>query len=158
MFARYLLLFIFIFIFINPLSTIAATQTIPIYKWTDKLGIIHYSQFPPEGKIKNVEVVQPKVSIPISTPEKNKKNRDLMVNIKKYIEERESARKTRVTQKKIAKRDKNNCTAARKSLELYQSGRRVRTRVNDNNEVQILSEEECLNRIKRSEKNIKSYC
>jgi len=44
MFARYLLLFIFI----DPLSTIAATQTIPIYKWTDNLEIIHYSQFPPE--------------------------------------------------------------------------------------------------------------
>lgn len=134
------------------------TQTIQIYKWTDYSGIIHYSQFPPKDENNNFNVAKTQVSIPISASPKEENIKDSMVNIKQYIEERASARKTRAVQKQIAKTNKDNCTTARKNLELYQSGRRIKTRANDNSEIQTLSEKDRLNRIKQSEKNIKSYC
>jgi hypothetical protein len=154
MIVRYLLFFILI----NPLSAIAATQTIQIYRWTDDSGIIHLSQFPPEGKnnIFNVEKLQ--VSIPIDKLPKEQNNKDRMENIKKYIAERESARNMQIETSKTAHINKKNCAIARKNLDLYQSGQRIRTRVNDNSETQILTEKERLKRIKRSEKNVQSYC
>lgn len=134
------------------------TQTIQIYQWTDNSEIIHYSQFPPQDKNNNFNVAKTQVSIPTSVPSKEANTKDWRVNIKQYIDERASARKTRAMQKKMAKTNKDNCTTARKSLELYQSGRRIRTRTNDNSEIQTLSERDRLNQIKQSEKNIKSYC
>tara|TARA_R110002167_G_scaffold49998_6_gene146079 strand:- start:2005 stop:2469 length:465 start_codon:yes stop_codon:yes gene_type:complete len=154
MFLRYLLFFILI----NPLSAIAATQTMQIYRWTDDSGIIHLSQFPPEGKNNNFNVEKIQVSIPISMPPKEENNKERMENIKKYIKERESARNMQIESSKTAQTNKINCAIARKNLDLYQSGQRIRTRVNDNSDTQILTEEERLKRIKRSEKNVQSYC
>ncbi len=154
MIVRYFLFFIFI----NPLSTIAATQIIQVYRWTDDSGTIHLSQFPPEGKNNNFNVEKIQVPIPISKPPKEENNKERMVNIKQYIEERESARKMQIETTKTAKINKKNCAIARKNLDLYQSGQRIRTHVNDNSETQILTEKERIKRIKRSEKNIKSYC
>jgi hypothetical protein len=154
MFLRYLLFFILI----NPLSAIAATQTIQIYRWTDDSGINHLSQFPPEGKNNNFNVEKIQVSIPISKPPKEESNKERMENIKTYIEERESARKMQIESSKTAQTNKKNCALARKNLDLYQSGQRIRTRVNDNSDTQILTEKERLKRIKRSEKNVQSYC
>ena len=128
-----------------------------IYRWTDDSGINHLSQLPPEAKNNfNVEIIQ--VSIPISKPPKEENNKDRMENIKKYIEERESARKMKIETSKIVQTNKKNCEIARKNLYLYQSGQRIRTRDNDNSETQILTEKERLKRIKRSEKNVQSYC
>jgi anti-sigma28 factor (negative regulator of flagellin synthesis) len=154
MFLRYLLFFILI----NPLSAIAATQTIQIYRWTDDSGINHLSQFPPEGKNNNFNVEKIQVSILISKPPKEESNKERMENIKKYIEERESARKMQIESSKTAQTNKKNCALARKNLELYQSGQRIRTGVNGNSDTQILTEKERLKRIKRSEKNFQSYC
>jgi hypothetical protein len=81
-----------------------------------------------------------------------------MENIEKYIEERESARKMQIETSKIVQTNKKNCAIARKNLDLYQSGQRIRTRDIDNSETQILTEKERLKRIKRSEKNVQSYC
>ena len=154
MFLRYLLFFILI----NPLSAIAATQIIQIYRWTDDSGITHLSQFPPEGKNNNFKVEKIQVSIPIDKPQKEESNKERMENIKKYIEERESARKMQIESSKTAQINKKNCALARKNLDLYQSGQRIRTRINDNSDTQILTEKERLKRIKRSEKNVQSYC
>ena len=154
MIVRYLLFFILI----NPLSAIAATQTMQIYRWTDDSGTIHLSQFPPEGKNNNFNVEQIHLPNPISKPPKEENNKDRMENIKKYIEERESARKMQIESSKTAQINKKNCAIARKNLDLYQSGQRIRTRVNDNSETQILTEKERIKRIKRSEKNVQSYC
>tara|TARA_R110001592_G_scaffold246443_1_gene508325 strand:- start:127 stop:591 length:465 start_codon:yes stop_codon:yes gene_type:complete len=154
MFERYLLFFILI----NPFSIIAATQTIQVYRWTDDSGINHLSQFPPEDKNNNfnVEIIQ--VPIPISKPPKEESNKERMENIKKYIEERESARKMQIESSKTAQINKKNCALARKNLDLYQSGQRIRTRDIDNSDTQILTEKERLKRMKRSEKNVQSYC
>lgn len=154
MYVRYILFFILI----NSLSTIAATQTIQVYRWTDGSGITHLSQFPPEDKNNNFNIEKIQVSIPVSDPPKEENNKDRMANIKKYIEERESARKIQIETSKTAQANKKNCVLARKNLELYQSGQRIRTRVNDKSETQILTEKERIKRIKRSEKNIESYC
>tara|TARA_R110002167_G_scaffold43085_4_gene130473 strand:- start:1284 stop:1748 length:465 start_codon:yes stop_codon:yes gene_type:complete len=154
MFVRYILYFILI----NPLSTIAATQTIQVYRWSDGSGITHLSQFPPEDKNNNFNVEKIQVSIPVSESLKDENNKDRMANIKKYIEDRESARKIQIETIKTAKISKKNCTIARNNLALYQSGQRIRTRVDDNSETQILAEKERIKRIKRSEKNIQSYC
>jgi hypothetical protein len=81
-----------------------------------------------------------------------------MAHIKKYIEDRETARELQVKTANTAKTDKKNCELATKNLTLYQSGQRIRTRVNDTSEIQVLSEQERIKRIKRSEKNIQSYC
>ena len=154
MIVRYLLFFILI----NPLSAIAATQTIQIYRWTDDSGIIHLSQFPPEGKnnIFNVEKLQ--VSIPIDKLPKEQNNKDRMENIKKYIAERESARNMQIQTSKTVKANKEKCAMARKNLKFYQSGQRIRTRDNDKSETHVLTGKERLKRIKRSEKNVQSYC
>lgn len=151
MFARYFLFFIFI----NPLSTMAATQTIEIYRWTDDVGIIHLSQFPPEGNF-NVEKILATISIDELQKEEN--NKDRMANITKYIEERESARNMEMEKIETARTNKENCAIARNNLKLYQSGQRIRTRANDNSGTKMLTEKERSERIKRSEKNIQSYC
>ena len=70
--------------------------------------------------------------------------------VKRYIDD--------VKRANTAKTDKKNCELAKKNLALYQTGQRIRTRVNDTNEVQILSEQDRIKRIKRSEKNMQSYC
>jgi hypothetical protein len=154
MFLRYLLFFILV----NPLSAIAATQTMQIYRWTDDSGINHLSQFPPKGKSNNFNVEKIQVSIPISKPPKEANNKDRMANINQYIEERESARNMQIESSKTAQINKKNCYIARKNLDLYQSGQRIRTRDNDNSDTQILTEKERIKRIKRSEKNVQSYC
>tara|TARA_R110000868_G_scaffold62125_7_gene188043 strand:- start:767 stop:1243 length:477 start_codon:yes stop_codon:yes gene_type:complete len=154
MFVRYFLFFIFI----HSLSAVADTETMQVYRWTDNSGITHLSEFPPEGKNNNFNVEKIQVSIPVSEPAKQQNNNERMAHIKKYIEDRETARELQVKTANTAKTNKKNCELARKNLALYQSGQRIRTRVNDTNEVQILSEQERIKRIKRSEKNIQSYC
>lgn len=154
MFVRYFLFFIFI----HSLSAVADTETMQVYRWTDNSGIMHLSEFPPEGKNNNFNVEKIQVSIPVSEPAKQQNNNERMAHIKKYIEDRETARELQIKTANTAKTNKKNCELARKNLELYQSGQRIRTRVNDTREVQILSEQERIKRIKRSEKNIQSYC
>jgi hypothetical protein len=154
MFARYFLFFIFI----NPMSVIANTETMQVYRWTDNSGVMHLSEFPPEGKSNNFNVEKIQVSIPVSEPPKEDNNNERMAHIRKYIEGREAARELLQKTASTAKSDKKNCELARENLALYQSGKRIRTSVNDTSEVQILSKQERIKRIKRSEKNIESYC
>jgi hypothetical protein len=154
MFVRYFL----VFIFINSLSAIADTETWQVYRWTDNSGIMHLSEFPPEGKNNKFDVEKNHVLIPVPEPPKQQNNNERMAHIKKYIEDRETARELQVKTLNTAKADKKNCELATKNLALYQSGQRIRTRVNDSSEIQILSDQQRISRIKRSEKNIQSYC
>jgi hypothetical protein len=154
MFVRYVLFFIFI----HSLSAIAATETMQVYRWTDNSGTVHLSEFPPEDKNHKFNVEKIQVSIPVLEPPKEQNNNERMAHIKQYIEDRETARKFQIATTNTAKKDKKNCELARENLALYQSGQRIRTHVNDSSEVQILSEQERIKRIKRSEKNIQSYC
>ena len=146
------------FVFVNSLSAMADTETILIYRWTDNSGIIHLSQFPPEGKNNNFNVEKIEVTIPFSEPPKEQDNNERMANIRKYIKDRETARELKIKTADTTKTSKKNCELARNNLALYQSGQRIRTRDNDSSDSQILSEQERINRIKRSEKNIHSYC
>ena len=154
MFVRYFL----VFIFINSLSAIADTETWQVYRWTDNSGIMHLSEFPPEGKNNKFDVEKIHVLIPVTESPKQQNNNERMAHIKKYIEDRETARELQVKTANTAKADKKNCELATKNLALYQSGQRIRTRVNDSSEIQILSDQVRISRIKRSEKNIQSYC
>lgn len=154
MFVRYVLLFIFI----HSLRAMADTETMPVYRWTDNAGIIHLSEFPPEGKSNFFHVEKIQVSIPVSTPPKVASHNEQMANIKQYIEDRKVARELQINRVITAKTNKKNCELARQNLALYQSGQRIRTPVNDSSTIQILSEQERIKRIKRSEKNILSYC
>ena len=63
-----------LFIFINPLNAMADTETIQVYRWTDNSGIIHISQFPPEGKNYKFKVEKIQVSIPVLEPPKEQNN------------------------------------------------------------------------------------
>jgi len=145
------------FVFIHSCNMIAASETIQIYRWTDISGITHLSQFPPEDKNNNfiVEIIQ--MSIPVLEPQKEQNKDERIASIHKYLEDRETARELKIKTADITKTNKNNCELARNNLALYQSGQRIRTRDNDG-EIQILSEQERIKRIKRSDKNIQSYC
>jgi len=154
MFVRF---FLFL-IFINPLNAIADTETMQLFKWTDNSGVVHLSEFPPEGKSTSFKVEKVHVPIAASDPPKVENNNERMAHIRKYIEDRETARELQIKTANTAKTDKKNCELAKKNLALYQTGQRIRTRVNDTNEVQILSEQDRIKRIKRSEKNMQSYC
>ena len=139
------------------MSAVADTETMQVYRWIDNFGITHLSEFPPEGKNNNFNVEKIQVSIPVSEAAKQQNNNERMAHIKKYIEDRETARELQIKTANSAKTNKKNCELARKNLALYQSGQRIRTRVNDTNEVQILSEQERIKRIKRSEKNCPTF-
>jgi hypothetical protein len=154
MFVRYFLLFIIF----NSFSAIADTETMQVYRWTDNAGIIHLSEFPPEGKNSSFNVEKIQVIIPVSEPPKKQNDNERMAHIKKYIEDRKVAREFQINTVNTAKTNKKNCELARENLALYQSGQRIRTSVNDSSAIQILSEQERIKRIKRSEKNIQSYC
>jgi hypothetical protein len=151
MIKRYLLLVLFV----CTLDVSATSQQIQIYRWTDNNGLIHFSQFPPKGKIDSNKIIMEQPIIPISSAEKEKNSKNLMVDIQKYIKERQNLRKTKAIERKT---DKSKCVAARKSLEFYQSGRRIRLQYNEGKDNSILSENERKISIKRAEKDIKSYC
>lgn len=154
MFVRY---FLFI-IFINSLSANANNKTMQIYKWTDSKGIVHVSEFPPEDKSRNTNVDKIQVPIMVSEPPKMQNVDEKLAKIKKYIEDRKVARELHINSVNTAKMNQKNCELARENLALYQSGQRIRTSVNDSSAIQILSEQERIKRIKRSEKNIQTYC
>ncbi|WP_339722292.1 DUF4124 domain-containing protein [uncultured Paraglaciecola sp.] len=154
MFVRYFLLFIYF----NSLSAFAITETLQVYRWTDNSGVIHLSEFPPEDKNNSFNVEKIQVPIPVSESPKGQTSSEQMANIKKYIDDRKVARELQLESISTAKSNKENCELARENLALYQSGQRIRTSVNDSSAIQILSEQERIKRIKRSEKNIQSYC
>ena len=151
---RYLLLTLFI----CSLDAAATSQNIQIYRWTDNNGLIHYSQFPPKGKIDSTIITMVPVKVPIPSIKKEDESKNWMVDIQKYIKKKENLRKTKANQIKTTKENKTSCLVARKNLHLYQSGRRIRRQYDEGKEFRILSENERLSRIKRVEKSIKSYC
>jgi len=151
---RYLLLTLFI----CSLDAAATSQNIQIYRWTDNNGLIHYSQFPPKGKIDSTIITMAPVKVLIPGTKKEEMSQNWMADIQKYIKKRESLRKTKANQIKTIKENKNNCIVARKGLELYQSGRKIRRQYNEGKEIRMLSEKDRVSRIKRAEKSIKSYC
>jgi hypothetical protein len=140
------------------MSAIADTETMQVHRWTDNSGVIHLSEFPPEDKSNSFNVEKIQVPVPVSEPPKGQSNSARMANIKKYIDDRKVARELQVSSVNTAKTNKKNCALARENLALYQSGQRIRTSINDSSAIQILSEQERIKRIKRSEKNIQSYC
>ena len=154
MFVRYFLILVFITIF----STIAATQTNKIYKWTDEAGVTHLSQYPPKEKASNTSVEALQVTIPIVEPTQEQNSKDRLAKINKYFEEKEEAKKQQLENSNTEQVNKENCELARSNLALYQSGQRLRTRSDQDSEPQILTEAERIKRIERSEKNIQSYC
>ncbi|GAC19864.1 DUF4124 domain-containing protein [Paraglaciecola arctica] len=154
MLVRYFLFFIFI----HSMNAIANTETMQVYRWTDNSGVIHLSEFPPEDKNNSFNVEKIQVPIPVSEPPKGQSNSARMANIKKYIDDRKVARELQINTVNTAKTNKNNCKLAQENLALYQSGQRIRTSVNDSSAIQILSEQERIKRVKRSEKNVQSYC
>jgi len=152
--SRYLLLVLFV----CTVDVSAIPQQIQIYSWTENNGSIHYSQFPPQGNIDSSKIIMEQSKVPISSTKKEEKSKDWMADMQKYIEERRSIKETKAAQIKMIKANKNSCIAARKSLELYQSGKRIRRQYDEGKSFRVLSEDERTNSIQRAEKDIKSYC
>ncbi|OUR62375.1 hypothetical protein A9Q74_05235 [Colwellia sp. 39_35_sub15_T18] len=151
MILRYLLLYISLY----SVDVIATSQTIEIYSWKDKSEEIHYSQFPPEDKVKSFEITIEQMPLPILKDEKLK---NWSIEIDKYITEKKNLRKNQKQQVKMKKRYKENCEIAQKNLILYKSHQRVRIRSDDTQGAYVMPEKERLKEIKLAEKSIKSYC
>ena len=83
MILRYLLLYISLY----SVDVIATSQTIEIYSWKDKSEEIHYSQFPPEDKVKSFEITIEQMPLPILKDEKLK---NWSIEIDKYITEKKN--------------------------------------------------------------------
>jgi len=127
-----------------------------IYKWTDAVGEIHYSQTPPPGGIK-AEEIQGAAPPPGSPAEATEKLRNDVQNLEENIAKREEAAREKVKQQELTDTYERNCITARNNLTNLEQGGRVRFLTSDG-EVIRLTEEQRQQRMKDTKDHIKEFC
>lgn len=127
--------------------SIAGHAVAGMYKWVDEQGAVHYSQTPPPDRTAQELAPPPPPPKPVE-PEAGADATDTAPGESApegRPQEAENARKMRFQQ---------NCTAARKNLQLYQTARRIM----DGGQLVILTDEEKTKRIEKAKEQIERYC
>jgi len=119
-----------------------------LYKWTDEQGSTHYSQTPPPSG--EVETIKPP---PPADPEAA---REQLEQYRETLRREPDNRADRAqAARETAEIAHRNCAAARKNLDTYTRYRSVR---NAEGELEVLTDEERLSRLRTAREMIEKYC
>ncbi len=129
-----------------------------LYRWVDAQGKVHYSDSPPPGGGKSVRTVPaPAAAAGTATPgtQKSWQEKDMEFRQRRAAEEEARAKQEKEAEE--ARQKQANCEAARKSLQLLESGQRVAT-VNPQGEREFMDEASREKAIAEARKAVASWC
>lgn len=139
---------------VPALSLLAFGAAAEMYKWVDENGQTHYTQEPPPPGIAGSEI-RPQAAPP-ATESAQESLRKLQERVDGRLEEREKGKKTASEDAAHAAEKQKRCEAARQRLE---KAERPRTNFVDPDGTQRrATEEERLEQIKQSEKQVAEFC
>lgn len=124
-----------------------------LYKWVDKDGQTHYSEFPPAGEKAEKLKPPPKVDTESAVDALKAKQEAY----KKQTEATDKAEQTTAKKDKEIQQKKQRCETARRDLERLQNAQRIYQTDKDGNRVR-LNEDQRQAQIKAREKIISKDC
>ena len=134
-----------------PLHPVVAAM----YKWVDKDGQTHYTQYPPPDEDIQVETIQPPPDV--DTAGARKELEQKQEKIESIEEERSKSAEEAAEKAKLSALNKANCDLARDKLNQLNNIPRVYGTDAEGNRVR-LGEDERQARIAEARKDIKEWC
>ena len=131
-------------ILLLSLCSLSSAWAVPIHKWVDSNGMVHYSNVAPDnGKTQLLEYKGLGNTSNLTKKEESKSG-EVDPEVKKKIEaEKEMARQ--------------NCIRSRESVQMLESGVRI-SRVNAKGEKEVLDEKGRVEEMERAKKAVKDWC
>ena len=131
-------------ILLLSLCSLSSAWAVPIHKWVDSNGMVHYSNVAPEnGKTQLLEYKGLGNTSNLNKKEESKSG-EVDPEVKKKIEaEKEMARQ--------------NCIRSRESIQMLESGVRI-SRVNAKGEKEVLDDKGRAEEMERAKKAVKDWC